>query len=84
MKREDIQSFIWTDRENLQNLPIAAIARKAHYQLSAQNLAGDRLIDNSFELIKPCSGEEEDCECGGSDNSNSKSEFSEEYTEEFK
>lgn len=48
MKRDTMQSYKWTNQEINQDMPVSAIARRAHYQLSAQNLAGDRLIDNSY------------------------------------
>lgn len=48
MKRDTMQTFKWEGNEVNQNMPISAIARRSHYQLTAQNLAGDRLIDNSF------------------------------------
>lgn len=48
MKRDTMQTFKWSNTEINQNMPISAIARRAHYQLTAQNLAGDRLLDNSF------------------------------------
>ena len=48
MKRDTMQTYNWTDREIDQNMPVSAIARRAHYQLSAQNLLKDRLLDNSY------------------------------------
>lgn len=48
MKRDTMQTFKWEQGEQNQNMPISAIARRAHYQLTANNLAGDRLLDNSF------------------------------------
>jgi len=54
MKRDTMQSYKWTNQEVNQDMPVSAIARRAHYQLRAQNLAGDRLIDNSFEEEHKC------------------------------
>lgn len=48
MRRETMQTFEWRGTERLQNMPVSAIARRAHYQLKANNLLGDRLIDNSY------------------------------------
>lgn len=48
MKRDTMQTFNWEGKEVDQNMPTSAIARRAHYQLSAQNLSGDRLLDNSY------------------------------------
>jgi hypothetical protein len=48
MKRETMQSIQWRGAEILNNFPVSAIARRAHYQLKANNLLGDRLIDNSY------------------------------------
>lgn len=49
MKRETMQTFEYRGGgEKIQNMPISAIARRAHYQLQATNLLGDRLIDNSY------------------------------------
>lgn len=48
MKRDTIQSFIWQGFEKLQHLPVSAIGKRSHYQLSAENLSNDRLIDNSY------------------------------------
>lgn len=49
MKRETMQSYILDKGvEQNQNMPVSAIARRSHYQLSAQNLTGDRLINNSY------------------------------------
>lgn len=50
MKRETMQSFIFNDGvgETNQTLPISGYARRAHYQLDAPNLNGDRLLNNDF------------------------------------
>lgn len=49
MKRESMETFtIEKGYEDLKHLPVSATARRAHYILAANNLAGDRLIDNSF------------------------------------
>jgi len=48
MRRETMQTFEWRGTERLQSMPVSAIARRAHYQLKANNLLGDRLIDNSY------------------------------------
>ena len=55
MKRDTMQSFLWSSSQGEvnQNMPVSAIARRSHYQLSAQNLNGDRLLDNSY-TIKQC------------------------------
>jgi hypothetical protein len=49
-KRETMQSFKLTEggKEENQSFPIHAYARRAHYQMAGQNLAGNRLIDNSY------------------------------------
>lgn len=62
MKRETIQSFEWRGAEKLNNLPISAIARRAHYQLKANNLLGDRLIDNSYDDKSSCPLPESKCD----------------------
>ena len=60
MRRDTMQSFIWSNnREVNQNLPVSAIARRAHYQLSGQNINRDLLIDNSYDTT-----------CEQNDNSN--------------
>lgn len=50
-RRENMQSFKLTNKETKQILPTSAYARRAHYQLDAQNLAKDRLLNNSYEEI---------------------------------
>jgi hypothetical protein len=49
-KRETMQSFKLTEggKEENQSFPVHAYARRAHYQMAGQNLAGNRLIDNSY------------------------------------
>lgn len=54
MKRETMQTFEWQGIEKLKHLPVSAIARRAHYQLKANNLVGDRLIDNSYDDGSDC------------------------------
>lgn len=48
MKRDTMETYVWNSGEKLQHMPISAIGRRAHFQLGAQNLRGDRLIDNSY------------------------------------
>lgn len=48
MKRESMESFELTDREQLIHLPISGTARRSHYILDAPNLNGNRLLNNSF------------------------------------
>lgn len=65
LKRETMESFKMTgEGEKMQELPISGYARRAHYVMNKQNIAGDRLLDNSY--VDPCmtgnmSG---DCGCG--------------------
>jgi hypothetical protein len=53
MKRESMESFELLGSEKLIHLPVSGTARRAHYILTANNLAGDRLLDNSYSI--PCS-----------------------------
>lgn len=65
MKRETMQSFKMTgEGEKNQDLPVSAYAKRAHYILDMQNLAGDRLLSNSY--VEPCSTDMGggDCGCG--------------------
>lgn len=65
LKRETMQSFKMTgEGEKNQDLPISAYARRAHYMLDKQNIAGDRLLDNSY--VDPCmtGNMGGDCGCG--------------------
>jgi hypothetical protein len=49
MKRDTMQTYVWSGGvENNQNMPVSAMARRSHYQLSAENLSGDRFINNSY------------------------------------
>lgn len=49
MKRESMETFnLEKGGEALKHLPVSGTARRAHYILTANNLLGDRLIDNSF------------------------------------
>lgn len=49
VKRETMDSFEYkSGGERLGRLPLSAFAKRAHYMLQANNLAGDRLIDNSY------------------------------------
>lgn len=58
MKRDTMQTFHQNVKQEMnQNMPISAIARRAHYQLTAQNLNGDRLLNNSYKLT--CNQKEE-------------------------
>jgi len=50
MTRETMQTFEWKSGERLLHMPQAGIARRAHYVLTAPNLAGDRLLDNSYDV----------------------------------
>ena len=43
-----MESFELLGGEKLIHLPISGIARRAHYILTANNLAGDRLLNNNF------------------------------------
>lgn len=53
MRRDTMQTFVWNNgKENLQHMPVSAMARRSHYQLSAENLSKTRLLDNSFEEKK--------------------------------
>lgn len=50
MKRDTMQSYLWSSQQEVnQNMPVSAVARRSHFQLSAQNLNGDRLLDNSYQ-----------------------------------
>lgn len=49
MKRETMETFEWKSNNKLTHLPLSAIGRRAHYQLKANNLQGDRLINNSYK-----------------------------------
>lgn len=62
MKRETMQTFEWQGNEKLKHMPVSAIARRAHYQLKANNLLGDRLIDNSYEDKSECPIPKSKCE----------------------
>lgn len=56
MKRETMQTFKYQiGNELIQHMPLSAMGRRAHYVLTAPNLQGDRLIDNSYS--------EEDINC---------------------
>lgn len=50
VKRDTMQSFklIENGSEVSQLLPLSAYARRAHYVLNATNLAGNKLLDNSY------------------------------------
>lgn len=52
MKRDTMQSYRWENQEVQQHFPTSAVARRSHFQLSAENLNNDRLLDNSFEQHK--------------------------------
>lgn len=50
MKRESMESFKYVEgSEELQRMPLSAIARRAHYLQNAPILVGERLIDNSYQ-----------------------------------
>lgn len=56
MKRETIESFKYNaGGEQLLNLPVSAIGRRAHLELNAKNLTGDNIISNSYQEDKDCS-----------------------------
>lgn len=38
-------------REELQKLPVHAIARLTHYVVDSQNFAGDKIFDNSYQTL---------------------------------
>lgn len=48
MKRDTMQSTIWKGTEQQQSFPVSAMGKRAHYQLNAENLNHNRLLDNSF------------------------------------
>jgi hypothetical protein len=49
LKRETMPTFeLKSGVEVLNKMPISAIARRTHYQLTAPNLQGDRLLNNSY------------------------------------
>lgn len=50
MKRESMESFEISNGEKLIRLPVLAIARRQHYILTAPNLNGDRLLNNSYAV----------------------------------
>lgn len=52
MKRETMQTYIWEDGEKRQLMPVSAIGRRSHYQLSMENYDQSRLLDNSYEEKK--------------------------------
>lgn len=49
MKRETMQSFRWELDEVSQQMPVSAIGRRAHSQLSFENFDQTRILNNSFE-----------------------------------
>lgn len=51
IKRESMESFEMIGKEKLIHLPVSAIARRQHYELQGNNLFGDRLLDNSGDII---------------------------------
>lgn len=55
MKRETVQSFRYNngDEEN-QDLPISAMARRAHLELDPMSLDGDTLFENLYPENNPC------------------------------
>ena len=61
MKRETMQTYRFnTGTEVLQNMPLSGIGRRAQYILTAPNLQGDNLLDNSYPEDGSC---EIDCGC---------------------
>lgn len=57
MRRESMQSFKLdesTQTEINQKLPLSALGRRSHYVLTAPQLYGDRLLDNSFDESQTC------------------------------
>lgn len=65
LKRETMQSFRMTSEgEKNQNMPVSVYARRQHYILDAENLAGNRMLNNSY--VSPCMEGEGggDCGCG--------------------
>jgi len=56
LKRSTMESFRLIDGagEKLQHLPLSAYAQRAHYVLNQPNLAGNRLLDNSY-TVDTCS-----------------------------
>lgn len=61
MKRDTMETYRMTESgEKLQHMPDSIYARRAHYALDAENLAGDRLLDNSYVVDCPPGG---DCGC---------------------
>jgi hypothetical protein len=52
MKRESMESSQFTGKENLIHLPIAGTARRAHYIIDGNNLNGDKLLNNSYEVTE--------------------------------
>lgn len=50
MTREAVDNFILkNNKEMVQQLPVRGVARRAHQIENMENLAGNRIIDNSFE-----------------------------------
>lgn len=53
LTRDVMQSWSRQGKKEVQiELPLAAIARRAHYVFEAENLSATRLLDNSYELDK--------------------------------
>lgn len=52
MKRESMETFELTDKEELIHLPIAGTARRQHYILGSPTLNGDALLNNS--IVSTC------------------------------
>lgn len=48
LTHEQRRSNYYTDTRNQMKLPVAAIARRAHYVLDPKNFDGDMLFDNSY------------------------------------
>lgn len=52
LKRSTMETFKYVDGigEKVQHMPLSAYAQRAHYVLNQPNLAGDRLLDNSYPI----------------------------------
>ena len=60
MKRETMQSFKYeNEKETIQNLPLSALARRAHYILDPTKFSGEGLLSNDFQ--EPLAGCQTNC-----------------------
>lgn len=52
--RENMQSFVFTNKEELSNMPISAVARRAHYIPNMENISNNRLVINPWPIQTKC------------------------------